>query len=103
MLSIPQERGSTILTSVQHLACKSVFDRAVLPSMLRWLNEAALQWMALILRRPLASLEQWKARLESHLYQMVAIVRYESHLPSERNLLALFVSHMEGRMNCSTS
>jgi len=57
------------------LACKSVFDRAVLPSMLRWLNEAALQWMALILRRPLASLEQWKARLESHLYQMVAIVR----------------------------
>jgi hypothetical protein len=43
--------------------------------MLRWLAGAALQWMALTLRRPLSSLEQWKARLESHLYQIIATLR----------------------------
>ncbi|ELR20860.1 anaphasepromoting complex subunit 2 isoform 2, putative [Acanthamoeba castellanii str. Neff] len=56
-------------------ACKAVFDSSVLPSMLRWLAGAALQWMALTLRRPLSSLEQWKARLESHLYQIIATLR----------------------------
>jgi hypothetical protein len=62
--------------SPQNSVCKAVFDSSVLPFMLRWLNEAALRWMAFTLRRPLASLEPWKARLESHLYQIIATLRY---------------------------
>ncbi len=70
-----QFRRSDLRANRQNSACKAVFDSSVLPSMLRWLAGAALQWMALTLRRPLSSLEQWKARLESHLYHIIATLR----------------------------